>query len=339
MTLHSLIVHRLDKVAMGTATIVLAENPLPIGEREEEFIRNIRSVYYNKSNPNYGVFDTDSTTYPFQNLLRDYIDSGTTFVEFTTSAMQDFLRVISGVSQATGGYVIFAHFTVQAEVFLMTVLLNNKKQYNINETLSLEEIFSLDIDKLDVANSVNVTRWNNNEETYLSFARGRKDVSNYFKRFIGCTDQISAKTASEALKRAFLDYLPTLGLDTQNEEDLRNRILNYCYSQTKRKENISLQHISSMINSDEPDLFHVFAAGENYRVSSQFKGHNKTLRSLKFYVYRSKELTIEFDSGLVNETIFYDPETNELRITEIPDDLRRQLLNVEEANNDNIADA
>ncbi|HQW16299.1 MAG TPA: nucleoid-associated protein [Niabella sp.] len=213
---------------------------------------------------------------------------------------------------------------------MMTVMLNNKKQYNINDNLSIDEIFSLDIDKLDVANSVNLTRWSNNAETYLSFARGRKDVSNYFRRFIGCTDQTSAKESSESFKRAFLDYIPTLGLGTQETEDLRNQVLNYCYAQTKKKEDISLHHISSMINAEEPELFQEFAAGEEYRVSSFIKGHNKTLKTLKFYVYRSKKLTIEFDSGLVNESVFYNQETNELRITNVPDDLRRQFTNAED---------
>ncbi len=329
MILHSLIVHRLDKESQGVATMTLRNNLLPVGDREIEFVTNIKQVYYNKSNPNYGIFDPNAVTFPFQTMLRTYIVDHR-FLQFTASAMNHLLGLINAVPQATGGYVVFAHYTFQNEEFVITVMLNNKKQYNINDTLSIEEILSLDIDKLDVANSVNITRWNNNEATYLSFARGRKDISNYFKRFIGCTDQTSAKESSESLKRAFLDYLPQLGFDTQEEEDLRNRVLNYCYAQTKRNEDISLHHISSMISAEEPDLFQVFASGEEYRVSSLIKGHNKTLKTLKFYVYRSKKLTIEFDSGLVNESIFYNRQTNELRITNLPDDLRRQFLNEED---------
>jgi nucleoid-associated protein len=329
MELHSLVVHRLDKESQGKAGITLSNNLLPVGDRETEFVTNIKQVYYNKSNPNYGIFDADAVTFPFQTMLKNYIPEHK-FLSFSESAMKHLFGVIDAVPQATGGYVVFAHYTFQTEEFVMTVLLNNKKQYNINDTLSIEEILSLDIDKLDVANSVNLTRWNNNEATYLSFARGRKDISNYFKRFIGCTDQTSAKESSESLKRAFLDYLPKLGLNTQEEEDLRNRVLNYCYAQTKQKEDISLHHISSMISAEEPHLFQEFAASEDYRVSSLIKGHNKTLKTLKFYVYRSKKLTIEFDSGLVNESIFYNHQTNELRITNLHDDLRRQFANEED---------
>jgi nucleoid-associated protein YejK len=241
--------------------------------------------------------------------------------------MNHLLGVIRGVQQATGGYVVFAHYTFQNEDFLMIVMLNNKKQYNINDDLSIDEIFSLDIEKLDVANSINITRWDAAEETYLSFARGRKDISNYFRRFIGCTDQTSAKQSSELLKGAFLDYVGELDLDNSEKEDLRNRVFNYCITQTRKKEDISLHHISSMIDEENPELFQEFASSEEYRVSPFVKGHSKTLKSLKFYVYRSKKLTIEFDSGLMNESIFYNEKRNELKIKNIPDELRNQLTN------------
>ncbi len=330
MNLNSIIVHRIDKEVNGAPSLTLRENGLPITIRETEFVTNVKQVYYKKSNPNYGVFDVNAGAFPFQTLLRNHLNGNVQFLHFTVDAMNHLLGVIRGVQQATGGYVVFAQYTFQNEDFLMIVMLNNKKQYNINDNLGIEEIFSLDIEKLDVANSINITRWNAAEDTYLSFARGRKDVSNYFRRFIGCTDQTSAKQSSELLKGALLDYIGELELENAEKEDLRNRIFNYCIIQTKRREDISLNHISSMIDAQNPELFQEFASGEQYRVSPFVKGHTQTLKSLKFYVYRSKKLTIEFDSGLVNESIFYNEQNNELRITNVPDELRRQLTNSHE---------
>ncbi len=329
MNLNNIIVHKLDKEAQGRAILELRDNVLPIGDKESEFITNLKRAYYRKSNPNYGVFNSNTTTYPYQTMLKSYADGGLSFLEFTQNAMNHLFGIINNVSQATGGYVVFAHYTLQNEDFAITVMLNNKKQYNINDRLSIEEIFSLDIDKLDVANFVNLSRWNGSEETYLSFARGRKEVSNYFKTFIGCTDQTSAKQSSQQLKSAFLDYLDTLQIDNETKENLRNDVFNYCIAQAKRKEDISLSHISSIIDNEQPELFQEFASAEQYRVSANIKGHVQTLKSLKFYTYKSKKLSISFDSGLVNESIFYNENENELRITNIPDDLRRQLINSE----------
>lgn len=329
MDLKAIVVHRLDKERNGNATVSLRDSLLPINETEQEFISSVNSVYYKKSNPTYGVFDPNTTSFPFQNMLRSYLENGDDFLKFSRNAMDHFRIVINDVTQATGGYVVFAHIETSQE-FVLTVMLNSKKQFNINDDLSIEEILSLDIEKLDVANFVNISKWEDEEDTYLSFARGRKDITNYFRRFIGCTDQSSAKQSSKRFKRAVLDYLNNeLKIERDEIEDIRNQIFNYCTQKIKRKEDISLSHVSSMMDEENPKLFQEFAAREEYQVSPYVKGHKGTLKSLKFYVYRSKDLTIEFDSCLLNDRIAYDSNINELTIREVPDDLRQQILNMQ----------
>lgn len=334
MELYNMIVHKVDKSSQGNAKLHLREDLLSIGEREIAFVENLKKVYYRNSNPNYGIFDSNDSAYPFQSMLKLYTDNSSTFYDFTKDAMNHLLGIINAIPQATGGYVIFAHYAINNEDFAMSVMLNNKMQYNINDKLGIEEIFSLDIEKLDVANFVNITRWRNCEETYLSFARGRKEISNYFRQFIGCTDQTSALQSSQQLKRAFLDYLLFLEAEQkitqEEEEDLRNKVFNYCMERTKQKEDISLGHISSMIDNEKPTLFAEFASDEKYRVSANIKGHSKTLKNLKYYIYNSKDLSISFDSNLINKSIFFNEEINELRITNIPEGLKRQLTNSEE---------
>lgn len=326
MGLKNIIVHKIDKESQGVAQLELRNSLLTIGEKESEFIENLKEVYYKKSNPIYGVFNSNSTAYPFQTLLSNFISDNSQFYDFTVEAMNLLYEIMNPIPQATGGYVVFANYEVSNEEFVITVMLNNKKQYGVNNNLSLEEIFSLDLEKLDVANFINLTRLQNSEETYLSFARGRKDVSNYFKNFIGCTDQISAKQSSLKLKTAFLDYLESLDITQEEKETLRNDVFNYCINQTKRKEDISLSHISSMINNEEPQLFQEFASDENYGVSANIKGHRQTLKSLKYYSYKSKSLSLSFDSKLINERVFYNEEDNSLKIINIPDELKYQLV-------------
>lgn len=330
MNLHTIVLHRIDKKAQErNPKLELGDKLLPISTREIECINNIKQAYYNKSNPIYGVFDSNTTSYPFQTMLRNYIDGKQEFLQFTSDAMKHLSTTIN-VPLATGGDVIFAHYSIQSEEFVMTLMLNSKKQYSVNNALGIEEILALNIEKIDVANVVNITRWNNRHETYLSFARGRKEVSQYFKNFIGCTDQTSAQQSSDAFKRAFLDYLLELDLDKQTQEGLRKDVYSYCDFQISRNEDISLHRISSMINPDEPELFQEFAASEKYSVSPLIKGHKKTLNLLNFYSYHTKELTIQFARKLKDETVFYDEKTNELRIKNVPDKLKRQLTSTED---------
>lgn len=329
MTLNKLVVHKIEKEAQGISNLILGHSLLTVRTRESEFIINVRQVYYNKSNPNYGIFNDNTVSYPFQSLLRAYLDSSVNFLRFTKNAMNHLKEIMNGVTQSTGGYVLFAHYTSNNENFLLIVMLNNKRQYNINDSLSIDEIFSLDIDKLDVASTINISRWNNNEDTYLSFTPGRKGISQYFKRFVGCTEQTSAKQSSSSLKRALLDYFEILNEDDDVKENLKNQVYSYCMQQTNNKVDISLSHISSIISPGDPNLFKEFASDEDYRVNPWVKAHKQTLKSLKYYIYKSKELSIEFDSSLINDSIFYSEANNELRICNVPENLKNQLLNID----------
>ncbi|WP_297334775.1 nucleoid-associated protein, partial [Flavobacterium sp.] len=326
--------HKLNKKANEAATIELADDSLMITEREISFIKSIKDAYYKKSNPIYGVFDDNRITFPYQSILDEYFQNTISFLEYSVLSMRHLLGTIDRVSPATGGYVVFAHYELnedddpnidEAEPYTMVVMLNDKIIYNVNNSLTLDELFGLDIEKIDVANLVNYNRWVSNEETYLSFARGRKDVSNYFRTFIGCTDQRSSYDSSKLLKKAVLDYLGTLDIDDDRKEEIRNSIFTYCISQTNSNQDISLDHVSSIIDNDNPERFSQFAAGENYRVSSSIKGNKKALKDLKYYVYKSKKLRLEFDSALVNDQIFYNSEDNTITITDVPDELQEQL--------------
>jgi nucleoid-associated protein len=330
MELHQLILHKLDKAQNEVAKLELRKKPYVITDIEKEFISESKEVYYHKSNPNFGIFEENLISYPYQTLVNEYLEGDCDFLRFTSKAMQHFLTVIQQEQQATGGNVIFAHYTVNKEEFLLVMMLNSKKQFNVNEDLGLYDVLILDIEKLDLANTLNITKWKNSEDTYLSFAKGRKEISKYFRHFIGCTDQTSAVQSSKSLKGALLDYIGELKIDNFEKEDIRNKVFNYCVEKIKKREDISLSHISSMIDENNPENFKNFAASERYGVSSLVKGHRQTLKSLKFYVYRSKKLTIEFDSSLVNESIFYNENRNELRIKNIPAELRKQLTNKED---------
>ncbi len=330
MDLHQLILHKLVKEQNGIAKLELRKKPYPITGTEKEFISEAKEVYYHKSNPNFGIFESNTTSYPYQILVDAYLNKKLDFLQFTKDSMEHFKAVISKEPQATGGSVIFAHYTLNKEEFILVMMLNSKKQFNVNDELGLYDVFILDIEKLDLANTLNITKWKKGEDTYLSFAKGRKEISKYFRHFIGCTDQTSAEQSSKSLKRALLDYLGELDLDNAEKEDIRNRVFNYCVEKIKQREDVSLSHISSMIDEQNPESFKNFAASEKYGVSSYVKGHKQTLKSLKFYVYRSKKLTIEFDSALVNESIFYNENKNELRIKNVPDELKKQFTNAED---------
>jgi nucleoid-associated protein len=325
MNIKKIVIHTLEKKQGGNAKLKKASKELALTKVHQDFMDEVKTVYYKKSNPIYGVFNSEKTSYPYQVFLHQYLKGDLTFYDFTLKAIIHFETVINESSQATGGYVLFCHFDT-TEDFVAVIMLNDKNSYIIDHNQDIKPNARLDIETLDVANFTNCSRWNAAEDSYLSFTKGKKEVSNYFKKFIGCTDVTSAKEASANLLRALTDYFTANGISEKDAETTKASIFSYCEQRIKTKEDINLSFISSLVNHDEPEKFKEFASAEEYHISHAFKGHRETLRSLKYYSYRSKELTLIFDSQLINKKrIVYNQERNQLLIKEIPDDLRLQL--------------
>lgn len=328
MELHSLIVHKLEKEFNGNPNLTLRPNVIPVGDRETEFVDNIREGYYKKTNRLYGVFDGNLAAYPFQTFLRGFCDGNHTFLEWSVSAMRHLEATVRDVPQATGGYVLFADYTHLNQRYAMTVVLNDQKAYNFTDELGVEEILSIAIDKLDVANAVNISKWDDGDERYLSFVKGRKDISDYFLRFIGCTTNIDAKRESQRFYLALRQFLDQQQIDGNQEERIRSDVYDYCHNQISRGEELSLTRISGIVNQEQPELFAEFAAGEEYGVSATFGGHKQTLKNLTYFTYTGRGLTIKFERGAWDDQVDFNADTNTLTIRNVPDALREQLMDI-----------
>lgn len=325
MDLKNIIVHNLQKEVEFDAILELSEKSLPINDTTKEFAELVKDVYY-KRRPNYGVFNSNKINYPFQVLLQNYLMDDMTFLLFTNESIKILENKIN-LKRATGGYVAFLHFKIPKGEFLAVLMLHNTKRYNINNELEIIQDLSLDIEKLDIANFINITKWNNKDETYLSFLGGRKEIRQYFTEFIGCTNQTTAKDASVKFKNALGKYLEEQGLNKDQISHLRNEVYCYCDKQIKSKETLSLEAISAIVNNEKPQSFMEFACGEDYQISSEFNGDRTTLKQLQFIKYRGNGLNIEFDIKLLDNQVVYNEEDNELIITNIPDELKNQILN------------
>ena len=323
MQVKNMVIHKLEKKQGGNAVLTKATKQLAITDVHQNFMKEVKQVYYNKSNPVYGSFDAAADSYPYQTYINNYLFNELPFYEFTLKAIRHFEAIMNEITLATGGYVLFCHFTL-SEDFVAVIVLNDKESYIINDNLDVNANARLDIEKLDVANFINCCKWKNQEDVYLSFTKGKKEISNYFKRFIGCTDYASAKESSEKLKRAINDFMFQNGYDKKSAEETKELVFAYCESQMKIKEDIRLSFVSNLISGEEPEKFIAFASAEKYQVSALFKGHT-TLKSLKYYSYNSKDFTIAFDSKLLGDTIIYDDSKNNLLIKNIPDYLKNQL--------------
>lgn len=329
-----IVVHQVVKEAHSTkCTLHLAKQAISPKEREKVFVANIKEAYYKKSNPTYGIFGNNDTS--FQNLLLKYHDKKEIdFFNFSIEASNLYKRKIKDISPATGGHLVFVHFsnTTEKQEYMLVMTINNKDGFVIDDNLNIKDIKSLDLNKIDVACLINITKWNSitkgedtESKTYLSFVRGNKDISLYFMSFIDCNDN---KTSSESTKRlvnAINEYCGEIGLDRDASIRKKNEVYDYCLDCIKTKKEIQLSAISALFDIENPNGFMEFAAQEEYGVSEIISGDSTRIKKLRFTYYKGKDLTIIFDNAQLDKTVFYDKNKKQLTFKELPEDLINQL--------------
>ena len=334
INIKGLVIHQVIKDAHTIGcNLKMAKQLISPKEKEKLFVANIKEAYYKKSNPTYGIFGENDKS--FQNLLSEYfVQKKIDFFTLSIKSTELYKKKIKDISPATGGHLVFIHFTTitEKQEFLLVMTINNKKGFVIDDNLHIKDIKSLDLNKIDVACLINITKWNNitkdidkESKTYLSFVKGNKDISNYFMSFIDCNDN---KTSSESTKRlvnAVDKYCEEIGLDRDIAIQKKNEIFDYCLECIKAKKGIPLLAVSALFDQENPTQFMEFAAQEEYGVSEIISGDSNRLKKLKFTFYKGSDLTIIFDNQQLDKTIFYDKTKKQLTFKKLPDELINQL--------------
>ena len=330
-----LVIHQIIKSSRDRNTgLNEAPSTIPITENEKRFVGSVHNVYHKKSSPNYGVFGGD---YPnFKNVLKRYTNDEIDFLSFSKEAIKLYKNEIAKSAPATGGFVIFAHYhnTERGTNNLIILTTNNKNGFSINEaSLTINDIKTLDMSKIDVACLINLSKWQEIEaledptkDTYLSFVRGNKEVSVYFMTFIDCNDKTTSKLSSKRLLTALKDHLETKGYTREVIRQKKNDVHAYCDRCIGENQGIQLSMISSILDPDNPEAFTEFASEEKYGVSAIISGNRSELRTLRSIYYRDNDMTISFNSSLLDKTVKYNAVKKELTFKNIPKELIEQIV-------------
>lgn len=328
MTISNLIIHNvIKKQHEKEVKSVIRKTEIKVEDKHNKFLDRILKIYYGKSNPSYGVFDSNSTSYPYQKMLKDFVDTKTTFKAFSTQAVEHFVTKIKDEVNATGGFFLMVAFKSKDIDFIATIMLNNTTNYDIDESnLDINEKLTLDIDKVDVANIINLKKWEQKENTYLSFTKGRKNISDYFVNFIGCSKITDAKHYSQNLKVAFSDYLQHKGY--ADEEKAMYKISAYAYLKgaSSSRQEVSLDGFVHSVFPEDHREAKRFLSRRKYEVTSSFRCDIQTYRDYQYIFYKSKDLNFQFSRTLLDQNILvYDHKKKHLTITKLDETVIKQI--------------
>ncbi len=315
MELKNIVLHQIIKEVHGDPTLNLSHRLLVIDEITIEFVKTLVKSYISKS-PTYGTFDEDRVNNPFQTSVKNYFQNHD-FLTFSKESMNTLKKAISK-PQTKGGYVVFIHYKEKTEDFIVTVMLDNSTQFTVDtNNLDIKRLLGLDIEKVARANRINWKQWNNDKESYLSFIKGTRGVSDYFaKDFIGCTDYKSARKNAKQLEKAINHYMNENNFDNDRKQETRKKLKEYTDQQIKNEQDIMINSIAAYIDPANPDNF-VNYINQNELEVGNFRSTNlNDFKGFKIKTVAGKDYKLEYQRNA--DDIIPDKKNRQIIIKNIP---------------------
>lgn len=315
MELKNIILHKIIREENNKPELNLSNHLLPINNVTKDFITKLIKSYTSKS-PTYGAFNTDGINHPFQNSVKDYFKTSN-FLTFSTQAMDTLKKAIEK-PQAKGGYVVFAHYIEKEQDFIVTVMLDNSERFVVNEELNIEKLLGLDIDKVARANRINWQEWDRNEETYLSFTKGTRRVSNYFaKDFIGCTDFTSSKENAKNLELAVSSYMRDNHFEDDKKIRIKGQIKEYTDGRINTDKDIKIDAISAYIDPNNPTNFVDYIHENEYKVGNFRSTRKSDFKSFEIKTLKGEGYKLEY--SLNSDNVELDKDNKIIIIKNVSD--------------------
>lgn len=300
--------------------------------KADSLVKTILTSYRGEGNMAYARILNDSW---FDTKTKRYFNNELSFYQFSRDALSQLKIELEKAPLATGGFLTIIDYLLDGQPNLMIVLIKNAKGIGINEHMDLEEIDTLDIDKLHFAANIDVQRWQeadvDPQAPHVSFLKGknRKDtVVGYFKSLLGIDEEayLDPSKHTQQLVALIKNYCEEF--KTEDEAlNCRRAIQEWADGKAEKGEPISLREVANQLEPGDPDNFIDFVAKSKVEIPAEFEAVPKFLKALLKYRVSgpNKEYTLSFEqAALENKTIYLNADDH-LVITRVPDSIKPNI--------------
>ncbi len=327
-TITDLIVHKLNKEPHGPASVALRHATVPVTESVQRLVDHLCQHYAERPGKGYGRFEDDEDNFPMARFVRQHVvEHSLDFVGLSHLMMQH-LQVRADQEQlASGGYVLIARINNSISDCLLVVLITEAVGSAITDGLEIVDNIHLDLANVRVAGRVDMTAWLRGAERYISFLKGRGDVAQYFKLFLGCNDVVIALKETQKLVLGLNQFADAQKLEPTVRDQLMERAHGYLDELGEQSEPVSLDVIAQQVWPDAPERLRDTLGGEALELASGFVPDRRAIKPLVRFKANAPKWKIEFDrSSLRSGAVIYDKKTDTLVLYDIPEQLKRALL-------------
>ncbi|MDX1303752.1 nucleoid-associated protein YejK [Photobacterium sp.] len=327
LILSNVILHQLTKNDQDELEIHLRKQMLDQDKSTEDLVAELHRVYSSKGAKGFGHFAEDSE---FCHWLKQCRTGELDFLTFSNQSAQRLQAELAKYPFAEAGTLVMAEYQSLATDYLFIGLLPTRHSMKVTEQLDISATDYLDVAKMDIAARIDLSSWETNADSnrYLTFIKGRvgRKIADFFLDFLQAVVGLDVKEQNQVLMQAVEDFCADSRLDKEEKQQYRKQVYDYCNGQLQSGDEVAVKELAGELpNAEDGTNFYEFTSNQGYELEESFPADRTSMRKLTKFVGSGGGLTINFESMLLGERIFYDAETDTLTIKGTPPNLKDQL--------------
>ncbi|OIQ25849.1 nucleoid-associated protein YejK [uncultured Vibrio sp.] len=327
LQLSNVILHQLSKNDQDELIVNFRSHSLENDGSTEHLVAELHRVFNAKAGKGFGSFKSDSE---FQMWLQELRQGEKNFYDFSQLSANRLKQELGKYPFAEEGILVIAEYQSLATDYLFVALLPSIQSLKVTEGLDISATDYLDINKMDIVARIDLSSYETDKESnrYLAYIKGRvgRKVADFFLDFLQAEVGLDTKQQNQVLMQAVQDFCSDSKLEKEDATNYKKQVYDYCNETLKSGEEVQVRELSGELpQSDDGTSFLDYTKEQGYELEESFPADRTTMRKLTKYVGAGGGLNVSFDSLLLGERIFYDPETDTLTIKGTPPNLRDQL--------------
>lgn len=325
--LSNVILHQLQKNESEELVVNYRSESLANDTSSENLVAELHRVFNAKAGKGFGSFKSDSE---FQVWLQELRKQERNFYDFSQVSANRLKDELSKYPFADEGILVFAEYQSLATDYLFVGIIPSNHSLKVTEGLDIRATDYLDLSKMDIAARIDLSSFETDKDSnrYLTYIKGRvgRKVADFFLEFLQADIGLDTKQQNQVLMQAVEDFCSDSKLEKSEANDYKKQVFDYCSGQLKTGDEVQIKELSGELPpAQDGSSFLQFTQDHGYELEESFPADRSTVRKLTKYVGAGGGLNISFDSMLLGERMFYDPETDTLTIKGTPPNLREQL--------------
>ena len=306
---------------------------LEIGPLAQRLVDTLYSVYRRRASKSHGKFNGNEEIAPAQKHARAYLFEAAEkdFCGFT-ERMTNLLGDKAKNTGATTGHVFFAHLEGDGREYLLIAIVTNEIDIALSKTMDLKETEHLNLKDFRFAGRIDVSAWRDNQDRYVSFLKGTKEVSNYFMAFLGCDTTIAAVRDTRCLTNAVKRFAQSVTrngelLSDEERDTFLSTVDAHCRRIAAQGQPLEIDVLCNAAWPEAPEELRTAIVEGDEAINDGFTIDKRGLQGLVRFSGKGAHWKLDFErEALSNHKLTFNKDERTITLHDPSDELVHQLL-------------